>query len=91
MGDAAYQEVLDSLSSLISQKPKIGDQDAYAAAYVSMHTYLEVLYLMLVVSNRELPWFHAQSQICLEFSLSPAATRHGEGAHKAEGHSCSRH
>lgn len=55
MGDAAYQEVLDSLSSLISQKPKIADQDAYAAAYVSMHTYLEVLYRMLVVSSLDLP------------------------------------
>ena len=50
MGDAAYQEVLDSLSSLISQKPKIADQDAYTAAYVNMQTYLEVLYRMLVVS-----------------------------------------
>ena len=50
MKDPAYNDVLEALNSLISEKPKVGDRQAYEAAYQSMQTYLEVLNLMLLVS-----------------------------------------
>lgn len=49
MDEPAYQDVLEALSSLISEKPKVGDRQAYEAAYQSLQTYLEVLNLMLLV------------------------------------------
>lgn len=49
MDEPAYQEVLEALNSLISEKPKVGDRQAYEAAYQSLQTYLEVLNLMLLV------------------------------------------
>ena len=49
MEEPAYQDVLEALNSLISEKPKVGDRQAYESAYQSMQTYLEVLNLMLLV------------------------------------------
>lgn len=49
MDEPAYQDVLEALNSLISEKPKVGDRQAYEAAYQSLQTYLEVLNLMLLV------------------------------------------
>lgn len=49
MDEPAYQEVLEALNSLISEKPKVGDRQAYESAYQSLQTYLEVLNLMLLV------------------------------------------
>lgn len=49
MAEPGYQDVLEALNSLISEKPKVGDRQAYEAAYQSLQTYLEVLNLMLLV------------------------------------------
>lgn len=49
MDEPEYKNVLEALNSLISEKPKAGDKQAYEAAYESMQTYLEVLNLMLLV------------------------------------------
>ena len=49
MAEPAYQDVLEALNSLISEKPKLGNLQAYEAAYQSLQTYLEVLNLMLLV------------------------------------------
>lgn len=49
MDEPAYQAVLEALNSLISEKPKVGDRQAYESAYQSLQTYLEVLNLMLLV------------------------------------------
>lgn len=49
MDEPDYQDVLEALNSLISEKPKVGDRQAYEAAYQSLQTYLEVLNLMLLV------------------------------------------
>lgn len=49
MDEPEYKDVLEALNSLISEKPKAGDKQAYEAAFESMQTYLEVLNLMLLV------------------------------------------
>ncbi|KAL3162848.1 hypothetical protein ABBQ32_009302 [Trebouxia sp. C0010 RCD-2024] len=46
MDEPAYQEVLEALNSLISEKPKVGDRQAYESAYQSLQTYLERLDLV---------------------------------------------
>lgn len=51
MDDPAYKDVLEALNSLISEKPKAGDKQAYEAAYQSMQTYLERLDLVSELSK----------------------------------------
>lgn len=46
MDEPEYKNVLEALNSLISEKPKAGDKQAYEAAYESMQTYLERLDLV---------------------------------------------
>ena len=66
MDDPAYQDVLQALNSLISEKPKAADKKAYEAAYQSMETYLEVLNLMLLVRLRGV----AHCELCMLLSAS---------------------
>jgi len=62
MDEPEYKSVLEALNSLISEKPKAGDKQAYEAAYESMQTYLEVLNLMLLV---RLARAERDTQLCL--------------------------
>ncbi len=92
MDEPEYKNVLEALNSLISEKPKAGDKQAYEAAYESMQTYLEVLNLMLLVrlvraegnTQLRLPSVMTTSMHVAEIGL-------GVGTDQTQSHSCSWH
>ena len=92
MDDPAYQDVLQALNTLISEKPKAGDRQAYAAAYQSMSTYLEVLNLMLSVRAAAQCAFRA----AITFEITTMSPTHAEiepsdRTDQAESDPCGRH
>ena len=92
MDDPAYKDVLEALNSLISEKPKAGDKQAYEAAYQSIQTYLEVLNLMLLVRILRLLAHTCQvrSQCsCVDQHAMVAEVGLGVRVKQAQNHSCS--
>ena len=92
MDDPAYKDVLEALNSLISEKPKAGDKQAYEAAYQSMQTYLEVLNLMLLVRLLRLLAHTCQVRsqcICIDRHAMVSEAGLGVRVKQAQNHSCS--
>ncbi len=92
MDEPEYKSVLEALNSLISEKPKAGDKQAYEAAYESMQTYLEVLNLMLLVrlATAECNPQHVCSTM-VTASMHVAEIGLGVGTDQTQSHSCSWH
>ncbi len=92
MDKPEYKNVLEALNSLISEKPKAGDKQAYEAAYESVQTYLEVLNLMLLVrlTTAEYNTPHICSSI-MTTSMHVAEIGLGVRTDQAQSHSCSWH
>ncbi len=94
MDEPEYKNVLEALNSLISEKPKAGDKQAYEAAYESMQTYLEVLNLMLLVRLATAECNTQHGYVCssmMTTSMHVAETGLGVGPDQAQSHSCSWH
>ena len=91
MHEPEYKNVLEALNSLISEKPKAGDKQAYEAAYESMQTYLEVLNLMLLVRLVTAECSTQRLPSVMTTSLHVAEVRLGVGTDQAQSHSCSWH
>ena len=93
MDDPAYKDVLQALNTLISEKPKAGDRQAYEAAYQSMSTYLEVLNLMLSVRAAAQYAMRAATTVEAATTMSSmhAEIEPSDRIDQAESHPCGRH